>query len=190
VFLVAQGSWAVALRGRTALSAPGSDPQAQLTAISDHPIEAATFLVRDFIRSTPVLTYQAVGVLGWLDAPIPVVVAVFLGLVVVLVALGESSPTSSCRGFRWLGAAICVTGALTLHAMNYVWWTPPGTPHVEGIQGRHLLPLVPFLFLSVNAPTLIARPLSRARPVLVTAFLVVCVTATLMTLANRYYLDS
>ena len=189
VFVVAQGAWAVALRGRTALSAPGSDPPAQMTYIADNPVDAAVFLVRNFTRSTPVLAYQAVGVLGWLDAPIPIPAAVFLGLVVVLVALGEPFPTSALRSFRWLGAMIGLVGALTLHAMNYVWWTPPGAPYVAGIQGRHLLPFIPFLFLAVNAPSWLARPLAMARPVLVMAFLVVSATATLMTIVGRYYLD-
>jgi uncharacterized membrane protein len=190
VFVVAQGAWAIALRGRTALSAPGSDPPAQLTYIADHPVDAGVFLLWDFIRSAPALAYQAIGVLGWLDAPIPIPAAVFLGLIVVLVALGEPFPPSSAvRSFRWPGAVIGLVGALTLHAMNFVWWTPPGAPYVAGIQGRHLLPFVPFLFLAVSAPAWIARPLAMARPLLVIAFLVVSATVTTVTIVSRYYLD-
>jgi uncharacterized membrane protein len=189
VFVAAQGAWAMALRGRTAVSAPGSDPQAQLTYIADRPVDAAVFLVRDFMRSIPTLAYQAVGVLGWLDAPIPIPAAAFLGLVVVLVALGEPFPPSAVRTFRWPAAVIGLVGALTLHAMNFVWWTPPGAPYVAGIQGRHLLPFVPFLFLALSAPARIARPLTMARPVLVIVFLVVSATVTMFTIVGRYYLD-
>ena len=187
VFLAAQGGWALAMRGKTAVMAPGSDPEAQRAYLGDHPGDAAAILVQDLVRSAPALAHQAVGVLGWLDAPLPGLVAVILGLLIVLVALGEAGPPSRCAAFRWLGAAICGVGTLTLLTMNYVWWTPPAAVHVEGIQGRHLLPLIPFLFLSIDPPVRIARPLARARPVFVISFIVVSATTTLITVIDRYY---
>jgi uncharacterized membrane protein len=185
--VAAQAAWALALRGKTAVSAPGADPQAQLEYVFGEPVAAASFLVKDLIRSLPRLTHQAVGVLGWLDAPIPAPVAVFLGVLLVLVALGEPGLPATCAGFRWLGALIGIAGILALHAMNYVWWTPPGSPFVAGIQGRHLLPFVPLLLVAINSPGWMARPLSRMRPAFVVAFLVLSGTATLLTVVNRYY---
>jgi uncharacterized membrane protein len=187
IVVAAQASWALALRDKTAVSAPGADPQAQLNYVFAEPVNATSFVVKDFVRSLPRLAHQAVGVLGWLDAPIPAPVAVFLGVLLVLVALGEPGLPATCAGFRWLGALIGIAGFLALHAMNYVWWTPPGSPFVAGIQGRHLLPFVPLLLVAINSPSWIARPLSRMRPAFVVAFLVVSATATLLTVANRYY---
>ena len=184
VFVTAQGAWALALRGKTAVSAPGADPQGQTAFVVDHPGDAAALLISDFVRSAPALTHQALGVLGWLDAPIPSSVAVFLGLMLVLVAFGEPGLPATLVGFRWLGIGIFGVGTLTLLVMNYLWWTPPGASHVEGIQGRHLLPLIPFLFVSINPPTWIARPLSRVRPVCVIAFLIMSVTTTVLTVAE------
>jgi hypothetical protein len=161
LIIAMQAMWALALRGKTEVSAPGADPQAQLKYVTEEPVDAANFLVKDFRRSIPRLTHQALGVLGWLDAPIPIPVAVFLGMLIVLVALGEPGAPPVCAGFRWLGALIGIGGALMLHAMNYVWWTPPGAPFVAGIQGRHLLPFVPFLFVAIDSPGWIARPRSR-----------------------------
>jgi len=182
-----QAAWAFALRGKTDVSAPGADPQAQLTYIMEEPVDAASFLVKDFLRSIPRLTHQAVGVLGWLDAPIPIPVVVLLGILIVLVALGEPVPPTMNAGVRSLAAVIGIAGALALHAMNYVWWTPPDSPFVAGIQGRHLLPFIPLLFVAIGSPNWIARPLSRLRPILVVAFLLVSATATLLTVVNRYY---
>ena len=159
------------MRGKTDVSAPGADPQAQLKHMSEEPVDAASFLVKDFLRSIPRLTHQAMGVLGWLDAPVPIPVAVFLGILIVLVALGEPGLPPMLPGFRWLAMSIGIAGALALHVMNYVWWTPPGAPFVAGIQGRHLLPFVPFLFVAIDSPGWIARPLSRLRPVFIVAFL-------------------
>lgn len=182
-----QATWALALRGKTDVSAPGADPQAQLEYLIEQPVDAASFLAKDFVRSIPRLTHQALGVLGWLDAPIPIPVAVLLGILIVLVALGESTPPPINVSFRWLGAVIGIVGALVLHVMNYVWWTPPGSPFVAGIQGRHLLPFVPFLFVAIDSPNWIARPLSRLRPVFIVSFLLLSGTATLLTVIDRYY---
>ena len=189
VFVVAQGGWALAMRGKAAVMSPGADPQTQLENVAGHPAETAAFLVWDLIQRAPALAHQAAGVLGWLDARVPAAVIVLLGLILVLVALGEPGLPPGRAGFRWLGAAIFALGTFTLLAMNYVWWTPPGAPHVEGIQGRHFLPLLPFLFISFNPPGWIAGPLSRMRPALVVAFVVTSAPATLLTVVNRYYLD-
>jgi uncharacterized membrane protein len=185
--VAAQATWAFALRGKTVVWAPGADPQAQLNYVIDQPLDATSFLVTDFLGSIPRLTHQALGVLGWLDAPIPIPVAVFLGMLIVLVALGEPGAPPACAGFRWLGALIGIVGALALHAMNYVWWTPPGAPFVAGIQGRHLLPFIPFLFVAIDSPSWIAQPLSRLRPVFIVLFLLLSGTTTLLTVVDRYY---
>jgi uncharacterized membrane protein len=182
-----QGAWALALQGRTSTLAHGADPQAQLGYIAEQPVNAASSLAQDFVRSVPRLTYEAVGVLGWLDAHIPVLVAVFLGMMIVLVALGEPGLPPGWTTARWLGVLIGVGGALALHAMNFVWWTPPGASSVAGIQGRHLLPFVPMLFVVVGSPGRMARPLGRLRPIFITAFVVVSSATTLLTVFYRYY---
>ena len=185
--VVLQGTWGLAMRGKTVVSAPGADPQAQLKHISEQPLDVASFLVKDFLHAIPTLTHQALGVLGWLDAAVPIPVAAFLGILIVLVALSEPGLPPMCAGFRWLALSIGIAGALALHVMNFVWWTAPGEPFVAGIQGRHLLPFVPFLFVAIDSPNWIARPLSRLRPAFIVAFLVVSATATLLTVVNRYY---
>jgi uncharacterized membrane protein len=189
VLVIAQGGWVLAMQGKTAVMAQGADPQTQVASIVAHPADKAAFLVRDLARSAPVLSHQAVGVLGWLDAPLPSLVAVILGLMIALVALGEPGPPPRCAGFQWLGVIIFVAGAFTLHAMNYIWWTPPGSPRVEGIQGRHLLPLLPFLVGTIGVPIWISGPLARIRPMLIVTFLITSATTTVLTVLDRYYLD-
>jgi len=188
-FVIPQLAWLLALRGKAATAIAGADPSAQLTYLGDHPIDAAVFLIGDLVGSAPVLARQAVGILGWLDAAVPIGAVVFLGSTVVLVAMSEPGLPSSCFRFRWLAILVFCAGSLALHTMNYIWWTPPALDRVDGIQGRHLLPFVPFLLVSLTAPWWIARPLSRFRPVLIIAFVVVSATATALTIVRRYYLD-
>lgn len=187
VIAIGQGAWLLALRGRTAVWAPGADPGAQLARIAEQPIDTAIFLLSDFVRSAPVLAHQAIGVLGWLDAPVSLPVSMLLGVTLLLVALGEPGPPAQCTRLRRLAAAIGIGGMLLVQAMNYVWWTAPGAAQVDGLQGRHLLPFVPLLFLALDAPAWIGRPLARLRPALVAAFLVTSTAATAWTVIERYY---
>jgi uncharacterized membrane protein len=148
------------------------------------------FLAGDLLRSAPVLARQAIGVLGWLDAAVPLGAVVFLGVTIVLVALSEPGLPSAYSRFRWFGMLVFIAGCLALHTMNYIWWTPPAVDRVDGIQGRHLLPFAPFLLISLSAPSWIVRPLSHVRPVLITAFIVVSATSTALTIVWRYYVDN
>ena len=50
--VAAQATWAFALRGKTVVWAPGADPQAQLNYVIDQPLDAATFLVKDFLAAS------------------------------------------------------------------------------------------------------------------------------------------
>jgi uncharacterized membrane protein len=189
-FVIPQLAWLLALRGRTATPVAGADPSAQLTYLGDHPIHATGFLVGDLLRNAPVLARQAIGVLGWLDAAVPLGAVVFLGITMVLVAMSEPGLPRAYSRLRWFGIVVFIAGCLALHTMNYIWWTPPAADRVDGIQGRHLLPFVPFLLVSLSAPSLVARHLSHVRPFLITAFLVVSATSTALTIVRRYYLDN
>jgi uncharacterized membrane protein len=183
---VLQLVWMLAMRGRTEVWAPGSDPAAQIAFIAGHPLTTAGVLLRDLAIEMPALLHQMIGVLGWLDAPVATAVVVFLALAIVLVALGEAPLQSA--GLRWMAAALGAGGIIVMQALNYVYWTPPGALHVDGLQGRHLTPFVPLLLLALPVPLAIARPLRRVRSHLVVAFVVVAVAATVATVMRRYYL--
>lgn len=45
-------------------------------------------------------------------------------------------------GQRWLTAGACAACVTLSFLMLYLWWTPEGSPAVEGFQGRYLLPLL------------------------------------------------
>jgi uncharacterized membrane protein len=182
-----QGAWLLAMRERTVAWSPGADPKAQMARLAGNPVGSAAFLAADFVRSAPVLAHQAIGVLGWLDAPIEHPIPLLLALLLLLVALGEPAQ-ARCTGLRSLAAAIFVIGAAALQAMNYAYWTPPDAVRVAGLQGRHLLPFAPLLLLSIAVPARIAQPIARLRACFVVAFIALGAAATVLTLIDRYSL--
>lgn len=182
-----QVTWLVALRGKAATWAPGSDPDTQLALIAQDPLATAGLLVWDLAASAPVLLHQMIGVLGWLDAPLVTPVVVLLGLTILIVALSEA-PFAAAH-MRWIAAAIGIGGILALQALNYVYWTAPGSVHVAGLQGRHLTPFVTLLLLSLPVPPGISHSVSLVRCQLIIVFVVVTTVATALTVLRRYYLD-
>ncbi len=88
-----------------------------------------------------------VGVLGWLDTPLPasyyLLTAVML-VVALMVSTRDHPPLDT--NLRRLAAAALFLGAVcAVFLLEYLSWSPVGGRVVEGVQGRYFLPIVPFL---------------------------------------------
>jgi len=94
---------------------------------------------------------SCIGILGWLDTPLPRVVyrgsAVLLG---VTLLIGRQPRPPEVWPPWWsaiMAGLIFLTSTLLLALACYLSWTPVGAPQVEGIQGRYFLPLAPLALL-------------------------------------------
>ncbi len=118
------------------------DPQRQVAHALAHPWSFAGIVLRDYAVHAPRYAGQLVGKLGWLDVRLPpVFVAVYLLLLAALLVLDGSLEVEVRPWQRWLIAG-CATGCLVLvSASQYALWTPLAAARVEGVQGRHLLPV-------------------------------------------------
>ena len=88
-----------------------------------------------------------VGVLGWLDTPLPasyyLLTAVML-MLALMVSTRDHQPLET--NLRRLAAAALFLGAVcAVFLLEYLSWSPVGGRVVEGVQGRYFLPIVPFL---------------------------------------------
>ena len=128
---------------------------------------------------------EAVGVLGWLDTPLPNPYYALAGLV-LLAAFAASRGPGTLVGLRRLAAIGLVAAAVGIvFALQYLSWSPIGSRTIEGVQGRYFLPLVPFLGLVL--------PCGRMRmPVWLLAglcaFPALSIVLTLRAVVFRYYL--
>jgi len=129
---------------------------------------------------------QIVGQLGWLDVNLPKPLLwgyVFvLGLLTVLDARREVAVRLWQRALLIL---IALATMALISASQYASWTPYGADHVEGIQGRYFLSLVPAAAWIFHTRRFPAEPalLNRVLPWLSLAALGVA----FWTLLRRYY---
>jgi uncharacterized membrane protein len=124
------------------------------------PVATSSIIAREYVLRAPRYASHVIGRLGWLDTPLPLPVLACYALAILglLVVSDATAPVRLWQRALALGAgaAILMMIGLTL----YAGWTPAGFQHIEGIQGRYLLPAVPLAFV-VTANSRFRRLLER-----------------------------
>ncbi len=90
---------------------------------------------------------EAVGVLGWLDTPLPNPYYALTGLVLLAAFWASRAPGSFDAPRRAVMAGLVAAAVGVIFVLQYLSWSPIGSRTIEGVQGRYFLPLVPFLGL-------------------------------------------
>jgi uncharacterized membrane protein len=172
-----------ASRDRVAL-VRDADPDRQLAIMVAQPGEFIGVLARSLRRNAYFLAYSFVGQLGW-DVFLPIWhVHIHLVLLLVLALAGAGGGMPIRWPARFLLAGVAVVGFGVVASLYYVVWTPVGASFVNGVHGRHLIPLV--------APVLLAITPSRQGGAAFFTWAVPIVSAVslgfvLLALAARYY---
>jgi hypothetical protein len=128
----------------------GTDLAAQLRVLIEPPSNLLSLPIRSAWAQAPEKLRQMVGGLGNLDISLlgPLYQAWDLALAAAVLATSFGSVTARPRADgpgRGL-AALAVLGCVVLIYLTlYLSWTPVGLDHVEGVQGRYALPVLPFL---------------------------------------------
>ena len=190
VAVLAVVAWTSLVERITLLHSATLRVSAQMQALSLHPLLAAT-LVRTTLHTQLMegcpYCREFVGVLGWLDTPLPNFY-VALAASVLLGALAMSRPAAAPLVGRRsrLAATLLVLGAVAaVFVLQYLSWSPIGGPVIDGVQGRYFLPVAPFLLLLLPAGG--ARRPSRALVALY-FFPALSIVVTLRAIVFRYYL--
>lgn len=164
---------------------PQADPAAQLRHILDAPAAFVRMIPMDLVHNDAIYLREFIGQLGWLDTPIPLWF-VFLSLAVLLCAFIAAADG---LGQRYWIVLLAVAGCLVLiEAVQYITWTGVGSPTIDGVQGRYLIPLAAAFILAIPA----WRPVGAlARPVALTGIAVLAALTPLVVIhamVLRYYI--
>lgn len=95
---------------------------------------------------------ELLGQLGWLDVRLPTALLAMVAVVLLALALADSS--GRLRLARWWRPGVLLVlaaGLLSVVIVIFVIHTPAGAGEIEGIQGRYFIPFAPpalFLFVS------------------------------------------
>ena len=140
-----------------------TDVAAQAWVLAARPWRLATLplaLLREQPRN---LLLGAIGVLGRLDLPLPrwLYHAWTAGL-----AAAAAADLLGRRPAGWRSAAVplglgVLLGLEAICLLQYLSWTPVGAAAIEGVQGRYVLPLLPFVGIALASLRLSDRPALR-----------------------------
>ncbi len=173
------------------------DPAAQLHWVMTHPGGMVMVALHTVQYLTGTLAEQFVGMLGWLDTPLPpdyIAVAQGVLLLTLLVTVTGRSvvPIPPVRAWVEAGCVVLGIAASTalLFAVQYLTWNAVGAALIGGVQGRYFLPLA--LALGAVLPGLLPG-LSRSARVrngglaIVSAAPILGLTVAIRMVVRRYY---
>ncbi|MCB1049113.1 MAG: DUF2142 domain-containing protein [Acidobacteria bacterium] len=119
-------------------------PAEQWTFLFQHPQVFCVAVWRALFQYGGTYGMGIVGVLGWLETPLPKVVYGLFGLMLGWSILRGSD--LSLSRFERGGIAFLLVGSIGyLFLATYLTWNPVGNIILEGIQGRYFIPLLPLM---------------------------------------------
>jgi uncharacterized membrane protein len=161
-----------------------TSPSEQLAFLLSHPLEIPGLALSTLSVHSHEYLAQIIGVLGWLDAPLPLIAYVTLGL--GLAAMFVMDGVSVQPLVRWVTLAGLIVSVALIFLSLYLIWNPLASlGPIEGVQGRYFLPLVPFLAFVIPKPKRFTS--ENLKLSIFTICGVVSGLATIATIIKRYY---
>lgn len=159
-------------------------PGDQLAFLLSHPLEIPGIAFSTLSRLSHIYLSQMIGVLGWLDAPLPQGVYVVLGLGGAAILAMDGLSVKPL--LRWTFLAGLAASVAMIFVSLYLIWTPLGSlGPIEGVQGRYFLPILAFVVF------LIPKPKHLTSEGLKLSVFTICGlvggVATVATIIKRYY---
>jgi uncharacterized membrane protein len=169
---------------------PGISQSDQIAFLLSNPLAITKVVAETFSAYSWTYVEQAIGTLGWLDAPISHTGTITLAVCFLIAAAGDLASRRS----RIPKSISLVLAAAILVSMGgvflglYLIGNPVGSVGpIQGVQGRYFLPIIPFMILLL--PSLadcgFVRVLARAS-LAIAAF--VTQIEVIRTIISRYYL--
>jgi uncharacterized membrane protein len=125
----------------------GIFPDNQIEFILDRPWEFTATIWRTFAQEGLNYLHQFIGVLGWIDTPVPWFQVGSYFLLLVLVSVGDHHFKIQLSSKQKIAiASILAINTIVLSTLAYLW-NPIGATIIGGLQGRYWIPLSPLLFL-------------------------------------------
>jgi uncharacterized membrane protein len=163
------------------------DAGMQVLYIFHHP-GALPAIIRDTSPQLRVFAAGFVGVLGFVDTPMPVPYYVVMGLMLLVAITAEMVYQSRFKNSATVLILIAtLLGVTGIFLIEYLTFTSVGYHDIEGVEGRYLIPLA--IASSIGLPRLIRSDRVYR---LATAVVVLCQFLTFFYLPKviieRYYL--
>lgn len=184
VIIATAATWWAFVLTRVSVRFPPAEPARQAVFMQRHPGVFVKAIFATLGRYGSDVWCQFIGQPGWLDVVLPVPFIAGASAALGLAAL------ASCLGPArrpWLAGVAVLLAAGSLAMSQYVTWSRPGAPLIDGLQGRYFLP--PAAILSLALPAIPRVPWLRLAANAGLVLLAISSAAvTVHAVALRYYL--
>ena len=127
-----------------------TSPIDQLRVVLAHPVTVFRLFFDAMIDRSRVLWHEAIGVFGPLQWPLPDSLYNAWSWIIpasLLSDLPSAEREKERQGYRSLvelcvGLGACALAIILVYVLQYLTWTMVGDAHVDGVQGRYLLPII------------------------------------------------
>jgi len=163
-----------------------SDPKLQLAFLLHH-LGVVPSLLSSMAQQTGLYIASTIGLLGWLDTPMPAPYYFAMLLILALAAIAELADTRpiprSATGIILFSIAVNTAGVFL---SSYLMFSPVGSTGLYGMQGRYFIPLI--VAAACALPSVGNSPKFRER-VIAIVVLAQLLTAIVLpqVIAARYY---
>ncbi len=132
------------------------DPSAQKNFILHDPIGYAGILLHTLGKSLDLYLTSFVGLFGWIDTPLPALVAYFYLVFLVFVSL-FSKVNWNGDGFvrKCVVSGVFLSGFVLIETALYVYCNPVGCEAITAVQGRYFIAIGPLFFLLFSNDTIL-----------------------------------
>ena len=130
-----------------------AEPAEQISFIMHNPVTYMGILIKTVQVNWRPYWGSLVGILGWLDIPLPIWIYYTYAAVFVTAAITDTKGGGEkTLGFieRGLLGVIWLLSFILVETSMYVLCTQPGSPEVVDVQGRYLIPTMPLLLLILH----------------------------------------
>ena len=144
-------TWTLAAKGLYSPLRAGVDPLAGLMLALHHPLATLHVMLSSTKYYYTFYKETFIGRVGWHDVAVPYRMVKHYCHALLLVAFiaprkGTERPWPKLHSF-WVLLVTGTTGAMVYFTI-FLTWNPLGATLIEGVQGRHFLPVFPFFFLA------------------------------------------
>lgn len=183
IVLLTTGSWWIMATRLSTTINPDANAAAQAMLLLDEPIRVLVVAKNTVVEHFGHLWKEIVGVLGWLDTPLPLSFSCFTALACIVAFMGSPSGPSYRSS---ISAASCLVSVAGVFGLLYLIATPVGGATVLGTQGRYFLPIIAVVPLAIHGWSGI---LTRSIASIAIALLMLTIPpVVILTLVFRYYL--
>jgi len=117
--------------------------------IMNNPIQYLGILFNSvFISKRAFYLDSFIGILGWLNKPLPKWhINIYLWILLITALLYSNKEIKIGLTNKLIILAMFTTGVILIETGLYLIWTPVGQNYIEGVQGRYFIPYAPLFFL-------------------------------------------